>query len=315
MTEHFCTHFDAHFVPAGLALYHSLEHHAGDFVLWVVCLDKACETQLTHLNLPHMRLIPLAQIETAALQQVKPGRTRAEYCWTLTPFIPQAVLDRCPDATRVTYLDADLFFFDSPQSLLAELDAAAREVLITEHAYDPRYDLTGTSGRFCVQFLTFCRTPAAQTVLTWWQDRCLEWCFDRMEDGKYGDQKYLDCWPERFADTVHVCQQQERTLAPWNVSQFARQGGGSVNPVFYHFQGLRIVSPHRVRLYSGYQISAAGLALYVQYLQALSREAARLVSQGIAVPLLPVPKPRFAWLRHLKWVCLTHTVRYASLDY
>ena len=52
------------------------------------------------------------------LLAVKPGRTRAEYCWTMTPFACQAVFDRDPSSARATYVDADVFFFDDPRVLL-----------------------------------------------------------------------------------------------------------------------------------------------------------------------------------------------------
>src|SRR5690606_1115849 len=121
-------------------------------------------------------------------------------------------------------------------------------------SYAPEYDQTLASGRFCVQFMTFRNTAAGLSVLRWWQDRCLEWCCNRIEDGKFGDQKYLDDWPSRFADQVHVLQQVEKTLAPWNLSRFCKPGVAVANPVLYHFHGLRIVREDKVVLFSGYKL-------------------------------------------------------------
>ena len=106
--------------------------------------------------------------------------------------------------------------------LLKELDESGKHVLITEHAYAPEYDRAHDSGRFCVQFLTFDRSDSAREVMRWWQDRCVEWCFARYENGKFGDQVYLDQWPTLFGDRVHIVRQVEKTLAPWNVLYFSR---------------------------------------------------------------------------------------------
>ena len=197
--EHFVTLFDSGYLPMGMALHQSLMAHAQPFHLWILCIDEPVEEQLKRIALPHVTLIPLRDVETPELLAVKPGRTRAEYCWTLTPFTFQAVFERDAAVTRVTYLDSDLFFFSSPGILLDEMEKAQKHVLITEHAYGPEYQKwTTLSGRFCVQFLTFSKTAGSLTVMQWWQKKCLEWCFARAEDGKFGDQKYLDAWPDSF---------------------------------------------------------------------------------------------------------------------
>ena len=286
--EHFVTLFDSNYLPMGMALHDSLMAHGQPFHLWIVCMDRIVEEQLGRLSLPHVTLIPLREVETRELLDVKPGRTRGEYCWTLTPFTFGAVFDRDASATRVTYLASDLFFFSSPQILLRELDDAGKHVLITEHAYAPEHKKwIRLSGRFCVQFLTFKRTAEAQKVMRWWQERCIEWCFSRAEEGKFGDQKYLDSWPELFAGEVHIVRQTEKTLAPWNVKYVAKKLHGRLDPVFYHFHSLALEGPDKVHLYRNYKIGKEGRRLYDVYLEALRRCLDTLNKFSIAIPYRP----------------------------
>ncbi|MDB5764034.1 MAG: hypothetical protein JWQ21_3029 [Herminiimonas sp.] len=298
--EHFVTLFDNNFLPVGLCLHASLLAQEMPFNLWILCMDELVEQHLLQLALPHVSLIPLREVETPRLLAVKPLRSRGEYCWTLTPFTPQFVFERDAQVERVTYLDSDLFFFDSPRLLLDEFESAEKHVLITEHAYDPRYDKTKRSGRFCVQFMTFRRTKEASKVMQWWQERCLEWCYARVEAGKFGDQKYLDQWPLLFEREVHILQQKEKTLAPWNASYFERRGAGNIAPVFYHFHGLRIISSSRLLLYSGYRIGEAANALYQVYMSYLFAIVASLKKKGIPVPQLPPRKDFFGRCLTLK---------------
>jgi len=181
-------------------------------------------------------------LETPELLEVKPERTIGEYCWTLTPFAPRFVFEADSSVERVTYIDADLWFRKNPKSLFDELDSSGKQVLITDHAYAPEYDQSAASGQYCVQFMIFKR-EFGQRVLKWWEDRCIEWCFNRIEDGKFGDQKYLDDWPERFGDVVHVLQDKELALAPWNATRFPYS-----NAIFYHFHGLRILSREQLQI-------------------------------------------------------------------
>ncbi|GEM_PF-106698 len=266
-------------------------------------MDELVEQNLQRLALPHVSLIPLREAENARLLAVKPTRSRGEYCWTLTPFTPQFVFDRDNQVNRVTYLDADLFFFASPKILLDEFERSGKHVLITEHAYDPRYERSGRAkrgGRFCVQFMTFRRTPEGEKVMLWWQDRCLEWCYARVEDGKFGDQKYLDHWPELFGAEVHVLLQKDKTLAPWNVAHFEKLCGGKLNPVFYHFQTLRIISPDEILLYSGWRVGKASAALYQIYMDSLRHVVSRMKQEEIPVAYLPRRKDLIGRLTTLK---------------
>jgi hypothetical protein len=284
-TEHFCTLFDSKFLPSGLCLHESLERHSQPYHLWILCMDETVEKQLRQFALPNVSPIPLRDLEVDRLRAVKGGRTAGEYCWTLTPFLPAFVLAKDPAVERVTYLDADLFFYRSPAELLAEMPEDAHS-LITEHAFDPRYEQSATSGRFCVQFTTFRNSAEGKDILGWWQDRCVEWCFARVEDGKFGDQKYLDQWPSLFGKRVHILEAKRLALAPWNVDYYLGRGE---RPVFFHFHGLRLISEQSVRLFSGYHVGGPGRALYDEYVGALSRAVSRIKGAGYRVPFFSQP--------------------------
>lgn len=238
--KNFCTLFDSNYLPRGLALYESLIKTEEDFFLYVICFDDLAFNILTKLNLDRLKPIQLSDFENEALLKVKTERTAGEYCWTCTPHVIRYVLDTY-NLDQVTYLDADLYFYNKPSLLLNELTMANCSILITEHRYTPRYDHSRLCGIYCVQFMTFNADKAGRTALQWWQDRCLEWCFNRHEDGKFGDQKYLDDWTTRFKG-VHVLQHLGGGVAPWNVQQYSLKTSNSrpyVNDipiVFYHFQ-------------------------------------------------------------------------------
>lgn len=233
--EHYATLFDRMYIPQGLALYLSMKRHIQHFTLWILCMDDETHKILSNLNLGSVNLIKIDVVETKELASVRSQRTKGEYCWTLSPFIHRFVFEADKSVNRVTYLDADLWFRKSPKAIFSEFELSQKSVLITDHNYAPEYDQSSASGQYCVQFVTFIRNTGEE-VRKWWEDRCLEWCYNRFEDGKFGDQKYLDDWETRFSDKVHVLKNKELILAPWNATRFPYG-----NCVIWHFQGLRLI--------------------------------------------------------------------------
>lgn len=277
MKEHYVTIFDSFFLPQGIALHSSLEAHAGDYFLWVICVDDEAYRILSLLGLPDLRPLKLSDVETPELLKVKQERTNREYCWTFTSFAPDFIFNADSNVNRVTYIDADLFFLKNPAPIFKEFNDSGKNVLITDHGYAPEYDRSATSGQYCVQFMTFNR-HGGENVRRWWQDRCLEWCFDRFEEGKFGDQKYLDHWPELFKEDVHVLQNEHFALAPWNATRFPFSGG-----IFYHFQGFRILKNSVVDL-AFYPLPAVLiLGVYDKYIQKIDEACLLLAGVGFII--------------------------------
>lgn len=279
----FCTLFDSNYLARALVMCRSLAQTGEQFMLYAVCFDERAHRVLAKLNLPEVVAIPLEAFETDQLRAVRSQRTPREYCWTCTPHVIRFVLDKW-NLSQLTYLDADLRFYDKPSLLLAEMARVQASVLITPHRYTPEYDQSATSGIYCVQFVTFNRDSRGLEALAWWQLRCLEWCFARFEGGKFGDQKYLDDWPQRF-EGVHVLEQVGGGVAPWNVQQYRLSVGskqvqvGDAPLVFYHFHGYRYYS-NGVHDFGSYRLSVDVVdLLYRPYAQELLSAQAQL--QGV----------------------------------
>jgi hypothetical protein len=243
----FCTLFNTNYLSRGLAMYNSLEEQCTEFHLYIFAFDNNCFDVLSKLDLAHATIISLFEFENKDLLAVKGGRTAAEYCWTCSSSTIKYCLETY-NLDHCTYVDADLLFFNNPVSLYEEM--GEKSVLITEHRYTPCYDQSATSGIYCVQYMTFKNTKAGLEVLNWWIDACLEWCFNRIEDNKFGDQKYLDDWKTRF-DCVHVLSHLGGGVAPWNVQQYNFKTkskrvkgvelatGKCFDLVFYHYHGFK----------------------------------------------------------------------------
>lgn len=239
----FSTLFNSTYLSRGLAMYHSLESHCASFHLYIFAFDTHCYEVLSNLQLEHATVISLYEFENEKLLDVKKDRTAGEYCWTCA----SSTIKYCLETYQLdhcTYVDADLLFFSDPAVLIAEM--GSKSVLITEHRYTPCYNQSVTSGIYCVQFMTFKHTEEGMEVLNWWIDACMTWCYNRFEDGKFGDQKYLDDWQSRFS-TVHVLKHLGGGIAPWNVQQYVFKSesnavkgkeiltGQEFDLVFYHY--------------------------------------------------------------------------------
>lgn len=266
-------------------MYESLKRHCKDFHLYIFAFNEKCYDTLKKLNLEHVTVISLSEFEDEELQRVKKRRSKGEYCWTCSSSSALYVMENY-DVDSCTYLDSDIYFFGDPAVLLEELKD--NSVIITDHRYSPEYDQSKISGKYCVQFVTFKNDERGLEVLRWWSDECINWCYNRIEDGKFGDQKYLDVWPEKF-EGVHVLEHLGGGVAPWNVQKYKvynennslkvkeLSSGNSDEIIFYHFHDIRINSNNNLVRKNYYKInSSVRDAIYKPYARDLREISIKL---------------------------------------
>lgn len=252
--NYYCTLFDSFYLSKGLAMYESLKANAKEFHLFIFAFDNLSLEILKLMNPDSVTVIPLIEFESPELLSIKDTRTKAEYCWTCTPSVISYSIEKF-NLPECTYIDADLFFYSDPEVLINEMRENKKGVLITEHRFSFLPALHGLkrAGRFCVQFLTIKNDPASLGVLDLWRRQCIDWCYARYEDGKFGDQKYLEEWPQKY-DNVHILRNHGGGMAPWNIEQYIlnsdegkitgtfKRDGKKYDLVFYHFQYVKLIS-------------------------------------------------------------------------
>lgn len=201
------------------------------------------------------------------------------------------------------------------------------DVLITPHRYSKMYDQTLTSGKYCVQFNTFKNTENGLAVLKQWRNDCIEWCYNRYEDGKRGDQMYLDTWMEKYQG-IHELEHLGGGVAPWNMQQYEflknEQGIQGVELisnkqfelVFFHFHYMFSVRKSIFREFSFdiYELSDnTRKIVYLPYLKYLIKSFRNCIRfdknmDGLATELYP--KSWFAYLKTIRKRYIKNNRRY-----
>lgn len=262
----YCTLFDGGYIARGMVLAESLIEHCSPCQLYILCMDEDAEILLEQLKIPNVIPISLVEFEKEdpQLASVKNSRSTVEYYFTCKASLIKYVLSKNPDCERVSYLDADLFFFSDPSKLDKEI--ADSSVAVIEHRFSSGNQRLYKYGRFNAGWLSVRNDNTGLECVDWWRRHCLEWCYDYVENERYADQKYLDRFPDLFKSLV--VKNIGANLAPWNIGNYSftynekRIFVDGEPVVFYHFQGVK-------RLFG--TVVESGLASYRQQLSDIAR--------------------------------------------
>lgn len=273
----FCTYFDSNFLLRGLALHASLQKHNPRSRLFVLACDQKSLKILQSLSLLNTEIIRLEDIEDKKLLSVKKQRTRTEYLWTITPSLPLYVLKKQKGLDYICYLDADTFFFDSIKPILKEFNG--NSIYITKHNYPKGTEVREyESGIYNVGFNLFKNDASGLQCLKDWRASCIDWCYAKPSEGKFGDQMYLNEWPNKYKG-VQISDNTGVNTAPWNISQYTvRKKSGDVyinktKLVLYHFHQLYFKDVDNAIFSRGYQMNNVVIKyIYTPYIEELKKQ-------------------------------------------
>lgn len=134
----FCTYCDRGYAARMRCLHESLQAQGEPFRLFVLCFDADTEAVVRAAEDTSLVAVSLPELLSAdpAYANVRAQRSRVEFFFTSTPVLVHHCLQREPSAGDMTYLDADLFFFEPASRVFAEQGNAS--VGIVPHRFPDR---------------------------------------------------------------------------------------------------------------------------------------------------------------------------------
>ncbi len=246
--RHFCTLFNSVYQYHARLLYESICEHENieNLQFYFFCFDRESLEYYTPLHLKNVKLISLEELENylPELKTVKLGRSLVEYFFTSTPAICKYVFENYQAVDEIVYLDADLFFFQSPEIVFDEIGRSS--VSIIPHRFNIFNYAKNIYGYYNVGWISFKRDENGFACLDKWYKDNLNWCFDKLTFKRYADQKYLNYWRRDFKN-VCVIKNKGINVAPWNVanSKVCLKNKtiyiDEVPLVFYHFASMKFI--------------------------------------------------------------------------
>jgi hypothetical protein len=214
----YVTCFDQRYLARALVMLRSLRRHDPEAEIFPLCFDPVAFEVIA--GLADAKITPIATEEIGAFEPrlgERGGRSRWEFYATHKPVLPLYVFDRRSDIGAIAHIDADTFFYASPQPLFDEIGPAS--LALSPHRFSPIYERLIVYGRFNAGFIYWRRDLIGRRCLDDYRTDCLRWCKPRAEpDGRFMNQGYLTSWWRRYP-SVHVIRHPGVNLAYWNIAR------------------------------------------------------------------------------------------------
>ena len=235
---------DRGFLPRTLAMCRSLRLYDPVSPVYYFATEPLLQVESDAFELIGVKVLRIeALLGEQLVAWLRYSRSLLEFMWTL----PSQLLIRMWDleelCTDFTYLDADIFFYSDPGIIWQEIPS--NSISIVRHNFSERLQSVFTqSGEFNVSWVSVPNSSIGVAVASKWASDCLEMCPDKpiIHNGKliYGDQKYLDYWPDLYSPNLHIIKHLGAGVAPWNYEKYefstcAPLLINGVPVIFFHF--------------------------------------------------------------------------------
>ncbi|KAF0173355.1 MAG: hypothetical protein IV086_09790 [Hyphomonadaceae bacterium] len=297
----YATYFDQRYLARGLVMMRSLRLADPDAIIVALCLDALTFEIVAAQG--DRQVVPVAHEDILAFEpalRACADRPRAAFYATHKPVLPRYILMCWPEASRVTHIDTDTYFFDSPKDVFAEAPTAS--ILLSPHRYHPDKNWERYYGRFNAGFISWRNDETSRICLADYQAQCLDRVEPDESGGRFMNQGYLTVWPERYPN-VHVLRHPGANLAPWNVQSHRLQATRVDDVHAVTVDGMALIFFHFSRMFrdtAGFwrtdylnfgeaNLAVALLKIYQPYFRAVDAQILALARAGVSAQAMELP--------------------------
>jgi len=226
-----------------------LEHNPG-YAFYIGIIDKFDEKLAPWYQ--GYKMVYADELELPFLLEMAQKYNITELSCAMKAFFCDYIMKKETEAEEILYLDSDLYFY-SPLSELPHLHKEY-DILLTPHIIWPMkfdgkqpdeiaYLATGTynGGFFSVK-----KNENSKRFMEWWCNRMRDYCYYKLTDGLFVDQKWLNLVPV-FFDKVGLIKHPGYNISYWNLHErnitINNNGyivNGSFPLVFFHYSSINL---------------------------------------------------------------------------
>jgi hypothetical protein len=166
--------------------------------------------------------------------------------------------------------------FSNPEPFFDSLKK--NDVLLTSHNFNHGVDYTTRQkGLYNAGIVGFRSCRNALRILNWWENKCIEWCYNDIQPNRFGDQKYLETIKNKHPKTA-VIKSVGGNAAMWNIEYCDIKNFDNkvyINDdilIFFHFCSFFIITENEFDLWNCVSPKIGNSAMqliYIPYVQAI----------------------------------------------
>lgn len=270
-------------------LYKSFrEYHPND--LFVLGLVDRINNDVDYSDFDSAEVIPVEEINISNFEELRLRYNIVELNTAVKASYFLFLAERYTNVTKVVYLDPDIQIFQELGEVWNTLND--KSIILTPHiitpiAIDdktPKENVFLNYGLYNLGFLALnVKSGMVINFLRWWEERILTFGFNRVHEGLFVDQLWINFIPI-FQSDVCISLNPGMNMAPWNLHERvltpSPNGTYLVNDkyqlIFYHFSSYNFTTPDLLckEYYNRYDFTSRPdlVDIYQQYHAKLEQE-------------------------------------------
>ena len=247
MNINIVTIFDKNYIVRTLAFYDALCKVEKECIFWFACMDQETKHIMSILDLPRVKLFTIEDMGDTELLGTKSGRSYAEFVFTSKSAAMHYVMNKIPDGDALVFSDNDVIYFSSPKNILNRIASLGKSIAIVPHRFPKEKEyMNERVGRYNAGLVYFIAGENSRLCIRDWRKECVNWCYLKYENGRFGDQLYMNAWPEKYTGVYEIPDKGVNvgswSLSNWKVSK--KEG------IFYIDESLLVCYHyHRIKFY------------------------------------------------------------------